>query len=320
MTNKEQLEQHFGVSFKPQASLVALRQFHVNNAFYEEKGVILGLCACENEWTSLSIPAFLKNLQYLNLSDNKKLKQLQFDKSMSMPDLEHLDISDAQLLELELPEALQSLRWLDASRNKLQKFEWSGDLPELVHLDLSDNQLKNFPAEWIPRLPKLKRLYLKGNPLPESKRTEAENQANCLPFMQEFYQAIAKEGGIKNDEYKVLLVGNGKVGKTCMVHRLVDDCFKPEWDSTHGIELRQLNDPKKLPYILNLWDFGGQDIYHATHRLFMQSSAIYLALWDMEGLKHEYTEREEGGELRKYENYSLQYWLDYIKNQGGNPP
>jgi internalin A len=36
------------------------------------------------------------------------------------------------------------------------------------------------------------------------------------------------------------------------------------------------------PVRLNLWDFGGQEIYHGTHTLFLQGQAVFLVLWTPE--------------------------------------
>src|SRR5690349_5979289 len=33
------------------------------------------------------------------------------------------------------------------------------------------------------------------------------------------------------------------------------------------------------PARLNLWDFGGQDVYHGSHALFLQGHAVFLLLW-----------------------------------------
>ena len=30
---------------------------------------------------------------------------------------------------------------------------------------------------------------------------------------------------------------------------------------------------------MQMWDFGGQDIYHGTHALFMRDNAIFALIW-----------------------------------------
>ncbi|UCH96323.1 MAG: hypothetical protein JSV88_05570, partial [Candidatus Aminicenantes bacterium] len=51
-----------------------------------------------------------------------------------------------------------------------------------------------------------------------------------------------------------------------------------------------------------LWDFGGQEIMHATHQFFLSKRSLYILVLD--GRKDEKTE----------------YWLNHIKSFGGNSP
>ena len=82
-----------------------------------------------------------------------------------------------------------------------------------------------------------------------------------------------------------MFLGNGGVGKTQLCRRLRDLPFDPNIPTTHGIQLGQTT--VKLegfpePVRLNLWDFGGQDIYHGSHTLFLHGQAIFLLLWTPE--------------------------------------
>jgi hypothetical protein len=55
--------------------------------------------------------------------------------------------------------------------------------------------------------------------------------------------------------------------------------------STHGIELTETRlelESFPEPVRLNLWDFGGQEIYHGAHTLFLQGQAVFLVLWTPE--------------------------------------
>lgn len=38
---------------------------------------------------------------------------------------------------------------------------------------------------------------------------------------------------------------------------------------------------RKGKVVLNVWDFGGQAVFHSTHRFFLTSSAIYLVIYNM---------------------------------------
>jgi GTPase SAR1 family protein len=116
------------------------------------------------------------------------------------------------------------------------------------------------------------------------------------------------------------------VGKTCLLKRWLDNTFDADEPSTHAIQLRhyplkKLAKEKQFKNIqLHLWDFGGQDIYHATHRFFMKTKAIFVLVWDTETENTpEQVETIDGKEYR-YRNYPLNYWLDYAKHLGNNSP
>src|SRR5262249_53180262 len=63
---------------------------------------------------------------------------------------------------------------------------------------------------------------------------------------------------------------------------------------------------------LHIWDFGGQDVYHGTHALFVRTRAIFLIAWT--------PEREWAGEHvyrgALFRDYPLAYWLDYVRHLG----
>lgn len=316
------LEKLFDAPFEPAADIKTLRQFHAPNAYCcDEAGTtITGICATALKKETLHLPAF-PALQYLNITGNESLRELEFSKAL--PALVHLDISDNGLSgSLKLPGGFDSLLWLDASRNQLEDFMPIGRLGHLAHLDLSGNQLSEFSAHLLTRLPSLKRLFLNENPLSSSKMAASERSGSCLSFLQSFQRDL-ESGETENKEFKVILVGNGGVGKSCLVERLVYNTFEKRHLSTHGVVLDQYpreQPSTEFPYLLNLWDFAGQDVYHATHRLFMQADAVYLALWDEDSRLKPESELLENGKKQAYENFSLDYWLHYIRHQAGASP
>jgi internalin A len=78
-------------------------------------------------------------------------------------------------------------------------------------------------------------------------------------------------------------------------------------------ELRIWTGGQDQVFQVNWWDFGGQDIYHGTHALFLRSRAVFLILWTphLEN-REEYSENEIP--LR---NQPLAYWLDYVRTLAG---
>ncbi|AEE49119.1 COR domain-containing protein [Haliscomenobacter hydrossis] len=265
--------------------------------------------------STLTLPAGLDALQKLYLQKNK-LQKIQFQGTC--PALEFLDLSENQLTNIVLPAGLDNLLYLYLNDNQLESIHCAGEVPKLEILHLRNNQLIDLRETWLDPYPNLKTLYLANNPLGTylSGKLDEDDTANSLPFIEAYFQSLVG-GAVKDNECKVLLIGDGKAGKSNIVKRLLEQQFEQAWLSTDGIVI----EPYPLGiYALQLWDFAGQDIYHATHRLFMQSEVVYLLAWNKETQSEKYTHREEKGKMVAYRNYHLGYWLDYAKTLGKNPP
>ena len=80
---------------------------------------------------------------------------------------------------------------------------------------------------------------------------------------------------------KVVLIGEGTVGKTSLAHRLVEDRYVVR-DRTHGMNVWPLDLPLPPDATLErealLWDLAGQEDYRLIHQLFLEETALALLL------------------------------------------
>jgi internalin A len=112
------------------------------------------------------------------------------------------------------------------------------------------------------------------------------------------------------NELKVILVGQGSVGKTSLVKRIVYGTFNAQEEKTEGIYINKDwrvtgQDEHAGRVQVNFWDFGGQEIMHATHQFFLTKRTVYVLVLD----------------ARKGENESnIHYWLKIIRSYGGESP
>jgi internalin A len=133
--------------------------------------------------------------------------------------------------------------------------------------------------------------------------------------------ADLERGAQQDTELKVLVLGNGGVGKSWLCNRLLPPDRRVQFESiksTHGIQVKDfpLNvEGLERPARVNLWDFGGQEIYHGSHALFMQSRAVFLIVWHPNMESGEQLDEESGRMMR---NRPLSYWLDYVRNVAGS--
>jgi GTPase SAR1 family protein/CheY-like chemotaxis protein len=107
------------------------------------------------------------------------------------------------------------------------------------------------------------------------------------------------------NEAKLTLVGRGGVGKTCLIKRLLSGTFDMHEKETPGIEIQQwgVEVPSGDLVRLHVWDFGGQEILHATHQFFLTERTLYLLV--LSG-----REGKPGDDA--------EYWLQLIRSFGGD--
>jgi len=265
----------------------------------------------------------LTQLQTLKLNDNnftalpEPLRQL--------TRLSGLYVSNNQVATL--PQWLSQftgLAVLDFTANKIVELPDSiGRLSQLRILFLDDNQLTSLP-ESLQTLRHLTQLFLHGNqslglppevlgPTWRNSKNYGGKEAHANPqAILNFYFRAQRDKARPLREAKILVLGQGAVGKTSLMKVLTGNSFDPLEATTHGINITewQISPVSPSPELdgpvrVKLWDFGGQEIMHATHQFFLTKRSLYLLVIDS----------------RKGENESnLNYWLKIIQSYGGDSP
>jgi internalin A len=174
-------------------------------------------------------------------------------------------------------------------------------LTNLEVLYLFNNKIEDIPNEII-FLENLKEIHLRKNPIKSIPIEVFESSKNHLTAIRNYINSLKK--GTKNlNEVKVIIVGDGSSGKTSLQKILTNEIFNPNEQQTHGINIKHLTlkvNNQNVKY--RLWDFGGQEIMHATHQIFLSRRSIYIII------------------LNAREEPNPEYWLNHIKSFGGNSP
>ena len=133
---------------------------------------------------------------------------------------------------------------------------------------------------------------------------------NCLPALRA-HLADLGDDPVELNDVKLMVLGNGRIGKTQICNRLRDLPFDPDADTTHGIVTCGAPVPKGGGQF-NIWDFGGQDIYHGTHALFLKSRAVFMLVWTPDSDNSD--THTHGG--MTFRNRPMAWWLDFVHRFG----
>ncbi len=228
-----------------------------------------------------------------------------------------LDLSGIGLTRV--PPEIAGLTWLTVlslANNQLKVLQPEiGRLKKLERLILEENALWELPKSLLD-LPKLEELALHENDAlglppevlgPVYARTGIGNRPVSPADILHLY--FEQGAGLRRplSEVKLLVVGEGGVGKTSLIRHLLGEEYDPAESSTNGIKRH------RLPMVcgrlgevrLNVWDFGGQEFLHATHQLFFTHRSVYLLVLDS---------RQDERQSR------VDYWLRLIAAHAGDSP
>ena len=199
---------------------------------------------------------------------------------------------------------LTNLTTLYLERNKLNTLpENLGNLTNLTTLNLKINKLTTLP-EFIISLTNLTTLYLDENPLINPPIEIADKGIEAV---REYFRQLKEVGTDHIYEAKLLIVGEAGAGKTTLAKKIENPDYKLKKTepSTEGIDIIKYSFPLENGYKfqINIWDFGGQEIYHATHRFFLTKRSLYSLVVD-----------------NRREDDNLYYWLNIVELLSNNSP
>jgi internalin A len=253
----------------------------------------------------------LLNLQTLDLSSNQ-LSSLPAEFGQ-LVNLQTLNLHSNQLSSLpaEIVQLL-NLRSLYLYNNQLSSLP--PEIVQLVNLRslyLYNNQLSSLPGE-IRQLLNLKKLDLWRNPLPIPPEIlgakESWRDPGDVNEILDFYFRVQDPKETEPlYEAKFLIVGEGGAGKTSLANKIQNENYQlqPNEKSTQGIEVIRwhFTQPNGKDFRVNIWDFGGQEIYHQTHQFFLTKRSLYALVAD----------------TRK-ENTDFYWWLHVVELLSKNSP
>lgn len=236
------------------------------------------LCLQDNELTS--VPSYLlelQNLCELILAKNKLTNLPECQQWSSS--LIALDLSQNRIVALPANIRAARIRNLNLASNELTSVPLCiCNFLTLQSLDLSDNKdIQTLPVQ-MGRLKELMELNLTGlKKLREPPKDVIQNAKECIQYLGNKLYSLKPFYRIK-----LVIVGMQNRGKTTLAAKLQGrECGN---ESTVGVDISEWEYKPtimKKSFTFNVWDFGGQEEYYATHQCFMSECSMYLLVFSL---------------------------------------
>lgn len=266
----------------------------------------------------------LIDLELLDLSDNQLNDESALIIAQKITGLKWLDLSHNQISDygvLSIAQQLTKLNWLDLSNNKkitsvdsLVHFKYPIKL-NLANTEITDlSSLKTLiiaglQINWFHYINAGTGIYVEECPLihpPE----EIVKQGPWA--VRNYFIELEAQGTDRLFEAKLLIVGEGGAGKTSLLRRMFQQEKKlpTEDETTRGIDIYRHEFPitGNRTFRLNAWDFGGQQIYHATHQFFLTRRSLYVLVDDT---------RSDNSSIH---DEGLKFWLEVVETLSESSP
>ena len=239
-------------------------------------------------------------------------------------------LSDNQLTDVTPLVGLTQMTELNLSNNYLTDVTPLADVTQVKRLELQHNHISSLPGGFLERDCEIvwKDEYISDginlfdNPLTTPPPEIVKRGKKAI---REYFQQQREAGQDVLYEAKLLLVGEPGAGKTTFAQKMLNAVYQlqPDEISTQGIDVLQWEFPiasfdsaqddrrtesrhperSRRAFRVNIWDFGGQEIYKATHQFFLTKRSLYVLVADS-----------------RKEDTDFYYWLNIVALLSDNSP
>ncbi len=297
-----------------------IKHLYLANSQVEDLSVISScqsLEAIEISGTLVNDLRPLKQLSQLRIVHCYRTPIIDLAPLSQLEKLEIIGLGYTKLYDLAPLSSLSNIKFFYIAKTNIGNLAPLAKSLKLIRLDCSDSQVSDLmpllhiirsgiPVFWKEDEP----FFV---PEPQFPAIIVENCPLICPpveFAMESPQAVRDyfeelgEDGRKLNEVKVVFLGEASAGKTSLVKQLMGEQFDDKESQTHGIRIRKMDFAMSDgdTVAAHLWDFGGQEVMHATHQFFLSQRSVYVLL------------------LNSRNDDQAEKWLKYAESFGGRSP
>lgn len=269
-------------------------------------------------------------LELLNISGNQKLESLTLK---NLPAIQRVEAAHSKQLEVVTMEGnFPFLTKIDVSNGAIKEVHWrKAELPALQYFFAFHNP--DLHIQWGSALDKIEMIMvdeacrIESGILPSLSKTGND----LRNFLNSTLQDIDKGKGVQQfNLLKLIFIGNTTAGKSTLRRVLLSEKKKRNEGSTHGVILfnktiRVRKGKESKDVVIQGFDFGGQDYYHATHLPFYQKRSLTILVYGNTNFNEEHPDpalafttamvtpgKGKKKEPRKEVMYPLNYWMNSL--------
>lgn len=280
-----------------------------------------------HKWGIVDISSLLplKKLKFINISNNQVEN---IEDIVHLQNIEIIHLNNNRIVNVPELSQLKNLKEIYLSNNFISNILFLIHSIHIKTVDLHSNYIENL----LPLKDLLQKspIIIKNSSWEKNCISVSKNRPNINPpyeilnltkddfflyLKQLEYESKLNLKPYYNKEIKVVLVGNSHSGKSTLLNYLKTKRFKKGLASTHWLVTEELKNIKIENEIFKLrfFDFGGQDYYHDTHKMFFSSDSLYLLLWDKKSNSLDKINIQRNNSNEEVQVFPLEYWLDSIK-------
>jgi GTPase SAR1 family protein len=130
-----------------------------------------------------------------------------------------------------------------------------------------------------------------------------EIQEQGASAVAHYLEELETKGSARLNEARIIILGDKGAGKTCLAKKMIDPVASMTTDEESTAGVNTLFWKLKNENInVRIWDFAGHTVTHAVHQFFLSERCLYIMVYDG----------------RTEERNRLEYWLNHMKNYGGD--